>query len=63
MKTYELKRIIEKKLGKSWDQIIEQADLDTAKLQKLKDPIAEAYKKSSISHQQMFKNSMKNLGV
>lgn len=57
----ELKKIAEKKMGMSWDQIMKKADSDTKKQKKLKDPIAESYKKSSISPKKMFSDSMKKL--
>lgn len=59
----ELKRIAEKKLGKSWDEIMIQADKDTEKQKNLSDPIAIAYKNSSISPKAMFKKSMNELKI
>lgn len=57
----ELKKIAEKKMGMSWDQIMKQADEDDAKQKKLKDPIAEAQRKSSVSPKKMLKNSLTHL--
>lgn len=54
----ELKKIAEKKTGMSWEEIMKQADRDTATQKKRKDPIAEAHKKSSVSPKKMFKESM-----
>jgi hypothetical protein len=57
----ELKKIAEKKMGMSWEEIMKQADIDTENQKKLKDPISESYKKSSISPNSMFKKSMRQL--
>lgn len=57
----ELKKIAEQKMGMSWDEIMKQSDEDTQKQKKMKDPIFEAYKKSSISPKKMFNDSMKKL--
>lgn len=57
----ELKKHAEKKFGKSWDQIVKQADQDTKKQKSLKDPIAHAAKQGNKSPQKMFKESMNQL--
>lgn len=57
----ELIEIAEKKMGMPWDQIMAQAAKDTEAQKKQKDPIAEAYKQSSISPNKMFKSSMNEL--
>lgn len=57
----ELKKIAEEKLGMSWDEIMKQAAKETEEQKNKKDPISEAYKKSSVSPNKMFKDSMKQL--
>ena len=57
----ELKKIAEKEMGMSWEEIMKQADKDTAAQKKKKDLISEAHKKSSVSPEKMFKESMDKL--
>lgn len=61
MNINELKKIAEKKMRMSWDEIMKQADRDTAEQTKRKDPIAMAHKKASVSPKKMFKDSMNSL--
>jgi hypothetical protein len=47
--------------GMTHKQIMKQADEDTKKQKKKKDPISHAHKESSKSPKSMFKSSMKHL--
>ncbi len=54
----EVKKHAEKSLGMPWDEIERIAKMYDDKQQNQKDSINEAFIKSSISHNQMFKDSM-----
>lgn len=57
----ELIEMAEKKLGKSWKDIVKQADEDDKKQAKKGDPIAKAAKSASKSPKKLFKESMTDL--
>ena len=57
----DVRKHAEKTLGKSWDEIVKQAKEDDKRQAAKKDPIAESYKKGSISPKRMFKKEMDKL--